>query len=405
MIEAAAGDDGRHILSAVRDAVRHQSVSSYLVGGCVRDAILGVSSPDLDISVEGDARHLARAVAGMIGGARLTIHDAFRTATVSLGATQVDLITARREDYPSPGALPLVTPASIHDDLARRDFTVNAIAAGLTGGRRGELLDPFGGVADLDAGLIRVLHDASFRDDATRLLRAARYAARFQFVLEPGTWALAARDRGFLSTISPARVRHEYLRGFAERAPDRMLTLAGTMGLAEALVAGLRYTRAIVASWRRLTRSEWDDGVLPWLVPVLHWSAGPLAHYIDRFALTAAEGRAVRALPSTRAALSALARREHRRSEIVAQLDPLPEPALLAWVRYTPRTHRGEIAAQYLHELRHVRPHLTSATLKELGVREGPDFGRVIRALRAARLDNPDLTPDDERRLVLALSR
>jgi tRNA nucleotidyltransferase (CCA-adding enzyme) len=400
LIEESAGDDGRHLLRAAGDAARLQAVSIYLVGGCVRDAVLGHRSPDLDISVEGDARQLGHAVVEMAAGARLTIHDAFRTATVSLGAHHMDLITARREDYPTPGALPHVTPSDIHDDLGRRDFTVNAMAAGLTGPRRGELLDPFGGVADLEAGVIRVLHQRSFQDDATRLLRAARYASRYRFALEEGTKTLAARDRGFLSTISAARVRQEFLRCFAERVPAKALAMIGRLGLSEALFDELRYTRAVNAGWRRLRRAEWDDGTLPWLLPALRWDEQRLEAYIERFALTSVEGRSIRALPSVRTTLSSLARSRPRRSEVVARLDRLPPRALLAWVRFAPHSRRGVIAAQYLDELRHVRPRLTSAMLKALGVSEGPAFGEITRALRAARLDNPGLTLDDERRLV-----
>jgi tRNA nucleotidyltransferase (CCA-adding enzyme) len=400
LIESSSGADGRRLLSAVHDAAGRQSVSSYLVGGCVRDAILGRRSPDLDLSVEGDARQVARAAAELVAGSRLTTHDAFGTATISLGALHIDLITARREVYPAPGALPSVRSSNIYDDLARRDFTVNAIAVGFSGVRRGELLDPFRGVADIDMGLIRVLHQSSFRDDATRLLRAARYASRYQFSLEQGTRTLAARDVGFLSTISAARVRQEYLRCFAEQSPVAALTLVGRLRLSEALMAGLRYTPAVVAGWRRLSQAEWDDALLPWLMPVLHWDERRLAEYAERFALTSGERHVVRAMPRTRMALTRLARRPHRPSEIAAALDPLPPAALLAWIRSAPASRRGTIAAHYLDELRHVRPQLTPAMLKQLGVREGPVFGKILHAIRAARQDNPALTLDDERRLV-----
>lgn len=405
LIESSAGPDGRRILSAVRDIAARQSVSSYLVGGCVRDAILGHRSPDLDLSVEGDARQVARAAVAIIAGGELTTHDAFGTASIALGVLHIDLITARREVYPAPGALPIVTPSHIHDDLARRDFTVNAIAVGFSGVRRGELLDPFDGLADIDMGLIRVLHQSSFQDDATRLLRAARYAARFQFSLEHITRSLLVRDLGFLSTISAARVRQEYLRCYAEQSPEAALSMVGRLHLSEALVEGLRYTPAVLAGWRRLSQAEWDDGVLPWLLPVLRWDERRLEVYAERFALASKERRAVRALPRTRSALSRLARREHRPSEIVAALDPLPTAALVAWVRLAPASQRGTIAARYLDELRHVQPRLTPAMLKELGVREGPIFGQILRALRTARLDNPALTLDDELRLGMTLSR
>jgi tRNA nucleotidyltransferase (CCA-adding enzyme) len=400
LIERSASDDGRRLLSAVQGIAGERALPAYLVGGGVRDALLGHPSPDLDITVEADAIAVAGEVAQRLGAAQLVTHEAFRTATVTLGRAYVDLITARREEYVQPGALPRVIPSDILDDLARRDFTVNAIALGIAGPRAGELIDPFGGVGDLDVGVIRVLHDQSFQDDATRLLRAARYAARFRFELEPLTRRLATRHRGFLSTISPARVRNEFVRCFTEARPADALAQVARLDLPGALVDGLRYTRAVIAGWNRLQRAEWDEGVVPWLLPVLRWDQAALEAYIGRFSLTAAEARVVRALPAARSALTGLARRQPRPSEIVARLEGLPPAALLAWVRVSPASRRGAIAARYLEELRSVRPRLTSEALKSMGVPEGPLFGAVVRVLRAARLDEPGLTLDDERRLV-----
>jgi tRNA nucleotidyltransferase (CCA-adding enzyme) len=294
----------------------------------------------------------------------------------------------------------MVTPSGLADDLARRDFTINAMAVGFTGPRTGELIDSFGGATDLARGRIRTLHDHSFQDDATRLLRACRYAARFGFRLDEDTNAAAHRDVGFLATISPARIRNEFVRTFAEEQPRVALGAMERLGVPEALVAGLRFSRRTIQGWSRLTRSEWEGGIVAWLIPVLRWRGPALEGYVDRFALTHAERRAVEALPETRAALTSLARSGARPSVIVARLDPLPLPTVIAWVRTSPDSRRGGVAQRYVEEFRHVRAALTSDKLKEMGVPEGPEFGRVLRALRAARLDDPSLTLDDERRLV-----
>ena len=135
--------------------------------GPVRDWLLGLPLKDLDFAVVGDAPALARVLAERVGG-RAVVHQRFGTATVSLDDVRIDLVTARRESYPVPGALPQVKPASLHDDLARRDFSVNAMALPL-GGSLESVLDPMSGREDLDKGLIRILHPASFRDDPTRL--------------------------------------------------------------------------------------------------------------------------------------------------------------------------------------------------------------------------------------------
>src|SRR5918994_4949551 len=181
-------------LQELREAAA--GLPAYLVGGAVRDLLLGEARADLDVAVEGEIGSLTEALGG-----ELVEHERFATASVRVGGLHVDIARARAETYPSPGALPEVRPAPIADDLARRDFTINAMAVPLAG--EPDLIDPHGGLADLREGLMRVLHELSFIDDPTRALRAARYAARLGFGLEPGTRAqLAEAD---LETVSQDR--------------------------------------------------------------------------------------------------------------------------------------------------------------------------------------------------------
>src|SRR5919202_120145 len=180
----------------------------YAVGGAVRDVLLGRRPHEIDFVGEGDAVAVARRAARRLGG-RVTVHERFGTATVEAEDATFDLAGARRERYPEPGMLPEVElGATLAEDLARRDFTVNAIALHLADG---ELTFHPGAREDLDARRLRVLHDASFRDDPTRLLRLARYAARLGFDVEPHTDALvaAAIAAGALETVTgpPGRGR------------------------------------------------------------------------------------------------------------------------------------------------------------------------------------------------------
>ncbi len=171
-------------LAAIRERSAGQPV--YLVGGAVRDLLLGHGRVDIDLVVEGDAAGLAARL-----GADVVEHERFATAKARLDGHEVDIASARNEVYLHPGALPEVEPSSLGDDLARRDFTINAMAIPL--GREPILIDPHGGRDDLAAGLLRVLHPRSFADDPTRALRAARYAARFGFALEAETAELLGR--------------------------------------------------------------------------------------------------------------------------------------------------------------------------------------------------------------------
>jgi tRNA nucleotidyltransferase (CCA-adding enzyme) len=190
----------------------------YLVGGAVRDLLLGRGRADIDLVVEGDAFALAARL-----GAEPIAHERFGTAKVLLDGHEIDIASARAETYAHPGALPEVSAALIEEDLGRRDFTINAMAIPLEGEPR--LIDPHGGQADLEAGLLRILHPASFVDDPTRAIRAARYAARFGFSLEPETerWLRATR----LETVSADRREAELLRLADEAtAPEAYRLLA-----------------------------------------------------------------------------------------------------------------------------------------------------------------------------------
>ena len=161
----------------------------YLVGGVVRDLLLGQTNLDLDLVVEGNALELAQQLVEITQGKIIT-HPRFNTAKLHWDKWSVDLTTARSETYTKPGALPTVTPGSINNDLSRRDFTINAMAIELNPSHYGELIDLYGGREDLEHKLIRILHEKSFTDDATRIWRGLRYEQRLDFQLEPTTLKL-----------------------------------------------------------------------------------------------------------------------------------------------------------------------------------------------------------------------
>ena len=162
------------LIQAIASEANSLAVPVFLVGGSVRDALLGVAVGDLDIVVEGNAVTLATKVAEALGG-QVSSLSQFGTAMLKLSGKRLDLAMARREVYIRPGALPKVEASSIHEDLGRRDFSINAMAIALSGPEAGQLLDQHGGRKDLERGLIRVLHPKSFLDDPTRVLRAVRY--------------------------------------------------------------------------------------------------------------------------------------------------------------------------------------------------------------------------------------
>jgi tRNA nucleotidyltransferase (CCA-adding enzyme) len=222
----------------------HAGSRVWLVGGVVRDALSErAGGGDLDLAVEGDGHWLARMLADAVGGT-LVLHDRFLTASVDVGGVGiVDVITARSERYERPGALPRVMPAAVRQDLERRDFSVNAMAVELGVPER-TLLDPLGGRVDLAAGRLRVLHPLSFVEDPTRMFRAARYAARLGFALDP--WS--ARCQRLAVSLAPyealsgARLVNELERIVADAAPATALHQLGVAGVFTLFDRRYRYT-------------------------------------------------------------------------------------------------------------------------------------------------------------------
>lgn len=214
----AAGGRGalERVLEAVRASLPPSVAAVHLVGGAVRDLLLGRPVRDLDLVLGGPIGASAAAAAALerhAGWKRVAVHERFGTASLEApGDHRVDLAVARRETYPRPGALPVVQAgATLLEDLTRRDFTVHALARPVEpGGTLGRLVDPFGGAADLAARLLRLLHDGSLADDPTRAIRAARYAARLGFEVEPEGFARSlerSRSAGSWATVSGDRLR------------------------------------------------------------------------------------------------------------------------------------------------------------------------------------------------------
>ncbi len=218
---AAVPASVRPLLQAAARVGRQREVPVYAVGGCVRDWLLRIPSLDIDLVVEGDGVAYARAL-GAAMKARIVEHGAFGTATLTCAdKRRIDVATARTERYRQPAAYPSVEPGSIEQDLGRRDFTINAMAIRLGMGKSLMVVDPCGGRGDLEARHIRALHVGSFMDDPTRIFRAARFAQRFGFAIEPMTerWIREAVRAGMLERVQRGRVRKELVRMADEPSP------------------------------------------------------------------------------------------------------------------------------------------------------------------------------------------
>ena len=230
------------LLILIKEAVAvaaDKKLRLFLVGGIVRDLQLGQNNFDLDLVVEGDAIGLAKEFVQKAGG-KLTLHPMFNTAKITLGKWGIDFAMARTETYDKPGALPVVTPGSLKTDLLRRDFTINAMAVSLNPDNYGELIDLYHGLDDLKNKIIRVLHEKSFIDDATRIWRTIRYGQRLGFRIEPDTLRFLNRDVQYLRTVGGYRLRHELELVLEEQEPEKVLVRAEDMGALKELNPALK---------------------------------------------------------------------------------------------------------------------------------------------------------------------
>ena len=402
-------------LRAVARASERVGARPYLVGGSVRDLLAaerGASpSPDIDIALEGaDAPAAFDRVAAQIGG-RVSKRSQFGTAKLDLDGLSIDLALTRAERYPAPGALPQVRPAPLAEDIARRDFSVNAMALSLASATFGELTDPYGGLPDLRQSKLRPLHERSFRDDATRIIRAARYCARLSLNPTDETRRWIADSATFISTISPARIRAELERLFHEgEAAARAMSLLDEWRTLSAIHPALSPTD--LAAWARFSERAGEtpqDDIIPIAYAIIGapLTDAQIGGIIDRLRPAARSARALSDAAKLTRALSD--------ETAAAQVESVPTSRLIAILnRFDDRAALGISLAAPDAALRArltacIRaraadsPHLTGDDLIALGIPPGPAIGEILTRLRAARLDGETESPEDERRLAQKL--
>lgn len=361
---------------------------AYLVGGFVRDAILGRAVNDFDLVFEGDATKLGRVLARTYGG-RVTVHEAFHTATWFVDDNDfVDLISARSETYEHPAALPTVQLGSLADDLRRRDFTVNAMALCLDEARFGELTDPLGGREDLRRGLIRGLHPRSFVDDPTRLFRAVRYAARYGFEIAPETADLIPDALQYVDALSPERLRHELDLILDEEDPVPMVEKLWALGIARsarpALPSG-EATRERVGWMSRLPSNVKERGETRWMIWLMSSSEKEIRALDKRLRFTADLSKKILAAASIFRELDSLA--GTLPSECTRRLDKAPEQAIAAVAICAPHGEARAALETYLAKWKDVKPFTDGDALLKMGIPFGPRIGQILWDLRAAWLD------------------
>lgn len=406
--------DVQALLREIGDLADKTGYSIYLVGGIVRDLLLNYKNLDVDIVVEGDAIEFAKVVAEKLRG-RVRPHQKFGTAVVVFpNGFKIDFASARAEFYEKPAALPQVEPTSIKQDLARRDFTINAMAVSLNSKTYGKLLDYFNGQRDLRNGKIRILHNLSFVEDPTRIFRGVRFEQRLGFKLESETEELLRKaiDMDLIGHLSDPRVRDEIMLILSESQPYKILKRLDELGAIKIINSGIK-----IDSELKMLLDYIDEGIME----LDHYFASPvqkrliylaamlrgykkkkLHSWCERMKLKKSDrallDEMVIEVPRTMAALGQTS--TVKNSQIYWLLHPLsPEALIFAYATH----HSGKVHNRihfYLASLRGVKVAVDGRTLRKMGFPPSPMYNIVLKELLTAKLDGKIITPEDQERFV-----
>jgi tRNA nucleotidyltransferase (CCA-adding enzyme) len=409
------------LIERIADEARALNLSLYIVGGAVRDLLLNRANLDIDFVVESRAIDLAERLRARYGG-EVHSHKPFGTAKWLLDAralgiaadelpAHIDFATARNEFYEHPTALPTVYQSSIKLDLQRRDFTINALAIQLSPkAASGQVLDYYGGLTDLRAGLIRVLHSLSFVDDPTRILRALRFEHRLGFQIEPRTAELITSAMPLLRRVTGERIRNELDLLLREYQPEQALLKMQAQNIAQAIHPAFYIPPGVSAQFEAARRDQpsWldsapDHAALYWYILAANIPVAELVDWCERLLIGRKTTDSLMDAARLVQEINGLGEPDLRPSRIVAYLESLSQMALLtAWLLTDNALIRERITL-YAEQWRHVQPNSTGDTLRQMGVEPGPCYGIILKKLRTAWLDGDVTSAMEEQALLQKL--
>jgi len=383
---------------------------AFIVGGFVRDLLLGIENLDIDLVIEGEGISFALQFARKIGG-QVKRHGKFGTATLVLPDDfKLDIATSRREFYREPAVLPQVEPASLREDLLRRDFTLNAMAIDLSPPNFGNLIDFFAGQADLREGKVRVLHRGSFIEDPTRVFRAIRFEQRYGFLIEDETERLI-RDvlrKELFRKLSKERIREELIQILEEDKPERAIRRMQDLGILETIYPGMQLTPEAektldhlvdVFAWFEILS---DKRPRKWLVRLLvlleSLSEDEVKDFCQSYKFTRQEKNCVIEAKLETNALVEKLMTPHPLSPsfIYCLLEPISRETLLfAMVKADDKMVKKRIF-QYFSRLQNMEIEVDGDDLKRMGYKPSPKFGEILNEVKKARLDGKVKTKEEE---------
>ncbi len=383
----------------------------YLVGGVVRDLLLGRQVFDLDIAVEGDAIFFVERLAKHLGE-NFKRHHSFGTATLYHHGHKIDFATSREEKYSQAGALPKVKAAELKKDLWRRDFTINAMAISLNRQDYGGLIDFYGGRADLEKGLIRVLHPESFLDDSLRVLRAVRFEQRFSFKIENKTDSLMSQaiGAGALGWVNPHRLRDELILLLSEPSPYRYIkrfySLERFNFIDKSLSLNKKDFRFFIRVQsmvnfynQKLKRREIKVWVIYLAGILINLPSKDISQITAKFGFKKGERIIISSIKEGLKEVGKL-NKKMKPSQIHKIMDKYSYEAVLFFYAYFPQALLRKNLRLFLNELSFLKLETAGRDLKKLGVESSSLMGQILRELLYLKLDQGLRTKREELRAV-----
>lgn len=390
----------------------------FLVGGFVRDLLLGEKDLDIDVVVEGDGLYFAHRLSDLLSG-KLHTHSEFKTACVSIGDFKIDIATARIEYYERPGALPTVIPqSSIRADLSRRDFTINALAIQLNRGHFGHLIDYYGGERDLQQGVIRILHNFSFIEDPTRIFRAVRFSERYNFTIDPKTEDFIKRavKLELFESLSPERVRQELVAILNEENPIKAIRRMAEFNELAYIHPSIKYNQDLhrlllrISSEVKAHRRRFPhDSLKLWviyLMAITHTlTMDELEDVLKKFTFSKKERAKIVRSRKVMSELSRKLKNSISPARIYEFLNPLSLEEIIFILSKTEFTSLRRNIYIYLKKLRYVKIDTSGKDLLMYGLKPGPAFTDILKKLLLAKLNGKIKTKEDEDRYINVMIR
>ena len=424
-VAATLGESAATFIELISRRAQANQLPLFLVGGVVRDLLLGRRNFDLDFVVDGDAAGFASFLADEYGGA-VHSHPPFGTAKWILDAAtedklwpsrdlaeaRIDFAIAREETYESPAALPTVIPSTIDRDLARRDFSINALALQLSPeAASGRIVDSFSGRDDLDAGLVRVLHQRSFIDDPTRVFRAMRFAVRLDFEIEAQTKALMLAAVPTIARLSGERIRNELHLILSEPEPERIIRELQSCGAIAAIESEWNISERLPVYFARCRESlppwsmtDYDLTGVNWHLLMAEMTEEVVTAVCDRLTLTRELTNSITTFARLLETSEALSNQSMLPSQVTRLLNGTPAVVLHAlWIFKLGSTLTTERIETFISNWRTVRPQIDGNDLIHLGLQPGPCFRKILATLRDAWIDGEIRTGREEHQLLQTL--